>query len=88
MLIDKELSEKLRHLAFLGALLVVVQHSFAEATFVQAFLTRTLTRMAVPLFFVMSGFLLYKDYAMTFKWWKTKLVSRVLTLGIPYFAWA
>lgn len=87
MLIDKELSEKLRHLAFLGALLVVVQHSFAEATFLQAFVTRSLTRMAVPLFFVMSGFLLYKDYVMTFKWWKNKLLSRVLTLGIPYFVW-
>jgi hypothetical protein len=24
---------------------------------------------------------------MTFKWWKNKLLSRVLTLGIPYFVW-
>lgn len=85
MIIDKVLSSKLRNIAFICALLVVVQHSYAEGTFLQIFTTRTLTRLAVPFFFIMSGFLLYKDYSPTFGWWVAKIKSRVMTLVIPFF---
>lgn len=44
-----------------------------------------LTKVAVPLFFVISGALFYRDYewSMTFKKWK----NRFFSLCIPYLVW-
>ena len=58
------------------------------ASFVQEFLSEGCARIAVPYFFTVSGFFLYRDYEFTLAWFKRKLASRLWSLGIPYVLWA
>lgn len=49
------------------------------------FVQSVITRVAVPLFFILSGALFYRNY--TPKSYVRKLKSRVRTLLVPYFCW-
>lgn len=88
MTIERDASEKLKVMSFVGSVLVVAQHSYAQATFVQSLVTQSFTRLAVPFFFIVSGLLLYRDYECSARWAKAKVLSRCRTLLVPYFAWA
>ena len=46
-----------------------------------------LARSAVPLFFLISGFLLFFNFDGSFKSYQLKIKSRIKTLLIPYFFW-
>ena len=113
MEISKEGSERIRAISFVCALMVVGIHcssiprgwwSGASDTPVwivalQTLGTNTIARLAVPWFFVISGFFLVKDldissasgfsgcFCGVFAWWKRSLLRRVFTLGIPYLLW-
>ncbi len=89
------LSKKLRWLSILMTILVVVIHAFNFA-----FLTNRYSpainhfffapsidigRTAVPLFFLISGILFFKDgAAFTLVWYKSQVMKRVRTVLIPF----
>ena len=56
--------------------------------FIQAFLSNGLCRTAVPLFFILSGFLYYKSFDGTWEQYKRKNFSRIRSLVIPYIFWS
>ena len=97
-MISRATSEKLRALAFLLALLVVPIHCGslkgveALPTWIralQAFGSDTISRLAVPFFFVVSGFFLMKgiESGKVLEWWKHVCGKRMMTLVIPYLMW-
>lgn len=51
------------------------------------FVSYVIASIAVPLFFFISGFLLFKQKEFNAVIYKKKLLSRVKTLLIPYFLW-
>ena len=61
------------------SLISVVNHK------VSYFLSRSITRFAVPMFFIMSGISFFKDYNK--KKYLSKIKSRIFTLIIPYLIW-
>ena len=93
--INKTLSEKVRAVSLICAVLVVLLHAYDQqltvennpmAWYVGKFLSGGLASIAVPFFFIVSGFLLTKqhDVGMTYG----ELVKRRLcSLGIPYVIW-
>ena len=96
--ISERTSRKIARLGVVCAMLVVFIHSYLAhapdepfnpvASFVQEMLSQGIARVAVPFFFVVSGFFLYRDYEFTFAWYKRKLASRFWSLGVPYIIWA
>ena len=113
MRIEKQDSEKIRAIGFLCALMVVAIHCTSipkdwwDGTLdmpkwiiaLQALGSDTVARLAVPWFFVISGFFLVKNLDIPectefaervreiFLWWKKSIVKRLLTLGVPYLLW-
>lgn len=89
-------SRKVARLSFVAAAMVVLLHAwilpkdgFPPAfVFVETFLCQGVTRVAVPFFFVVSGYLLFRDFRPGLGWWGAKLRRRVRSLLIPYLAWA
>ena len=49
------------------------------------FFTVSITRFAVPMFFILSGIAFYRDYSNSK--YLSKLKSRIFTLLIPYLVW-
>ena len=91
-------SRKIARIGVVCAMLVVFIHSYLAhapdepfspfASFVQEFISQGIARIAVPFFFAISGFFLYRDYEFTFAWFRKKLISRFWSLGVPYVLWA
>ncbi|WP_455972753.1 acyltransferase family protein [Bacteroides congonensis] len=75
-------------LRFPMAVLVVAAHSDIKGNMFSQSISHVLAHVAVPIFFMISGFLFFKGIE-TWKWdkWKHKIVSRVNTLLIPYVIW-
>ena len=57
------------------------------AKFIQNLVSQGIARLAVPLFFLMSGFLFFQAYDGTLSAYRTKLLRRIRTLFIPYLIW-
>lgn len=53
--------------------------------FIQSIISLGLTHMAVPIFFLISGFLLFQNYSLSA--YKGKISKRFYTLLIPYLFW-
>lgn len=84
-------SRKLRIISFLAILMIVVLHSnlggVAQESerLIQGFITSEITRIAVPLFFMISGLLFFFNYKSGFKdFYISKIKKRIKTLVIPY----
>ncbi len=86
---------------FFCMLLVVVLHASAPKLnmagfvhngtilkFIQALFGEGITRIAVPAFFMMSGFLFFASFDGTWFNWKAKLMSRTKGLLVPYLIWS
>jgi len=56
-------------------------------TYFQLFFTEGICRAAVPLFFVTSGYLYYRNFQATAKWHCDKIFKRLKTNGIPFLFW-
>lgn len=90
MSISGYISEKIRILSFLLTILIVILHAnMAMLTtgcvaFLQEMMTTEVTRIAVPLFFLVSGFLFFVNYAGTWEDYRRKLLSRTRSLLVPY----
>lgn len=57
-------------------------------TFIQYFLCNGLTRFAVPMFFMISGYLFYLTFKMTGSGYLYKIKSRFVSLAVPYILWS
>lgn len=89
------LSEKIRIVSFFSMILVVLLHaqlisiSSGFVLKVQQFVTGELTRVAVPLFFVISGFLFFQNLSSPISmFFKNKIKKRVITVLVPYLFWS
>ena len=67
-----------------------VDRSFGRSqawTAIRFLLSHTITHCAVPLFFIISGFMMFRNYEKGFVWWKCLVAKKVFTLIVPYFLW-
>lgn len=87
---------KISRLSLVLAVLVVFLHSrvaqdsFSSSFFycLQEFVCQGIVRVAVPFFFIISGFLLYRDFVLERGWYFRKLKRRFRGLVVPYFIWS
>ena len=89
--------KKKEFISFLLSILVFFIHSYFAQDIVSGnfisvvnhkvsyFFSCSITRFAVPMFFIMSGISFFKDY--NNKKYLTKLKTRLFTLVIPYLIW-
>ena len=92
----------IRQLRFPMIVLVTFAHSYGKVTegfslmasewntyeFLKLLVSQTLVKVAVPVFFIMSGYLFFanvKEWSL--KVYKTKILRRMKTLLIPYLIW-
>lgn len=57
-------------------------------TFIQIFIGDGISRVAVPLFLILSGYLFYKNFDGSLSSYKYKLKRRCISLVIPYLFWS
>jgi surface polysaccharide O-acyltransferase-like enzyme len=96
---DKFLSYKIRAISFWAILLVVFLHAYNLDTkqqgviltlpksynwFVQNLISNGLTRIAVPLFFIISGYLFFIKFDQKSPNFSVKIRKRVKSLFVPY----
>jgi surface polysaccharide O-acyltransferase-like enzyme len=94
------LSEKIKFISFITMIMVLFVHSFNStlypvelihtnhyATDIQNFISFHVCRIAVPFFYILSGFLFFLNFELTFTDYINKLKSRCNSLVIPYFLW-
>ena len=90
MRINNYLSEKIKILSFLLTVLIVILHAnmaylcTGGVSFLQEVMTAEVTRIAVPLFYLISGFLFFINYQNSWSDYKRKLSARTRSLLIPY----
>lgn len=104
---NKETSEEIRAVGFLCAMLVVPIHCVTATTqwiagnvvaprwvaALQMIGSDTVSRLAVPWFFVISGFFLVLKLPRIALcreigvWWRDSILKRLVTLGVPYVLW-
>lgn len=100
MKLSDETSGNLRALSFLCALLVVPIHCWSEATWfagteivstfevaVKLLFSCSFSRIAVPFFFVMTGFFLALNFKPTIAWYMQMLKKRTFTIYLPFVIW-
>lgn len=100
---DKDLSDKIKVISFLSIVLVVFLHAFnlhafpgskeiiynkTIVWFIQDVVSFGFTRIAVPVFFIFSGFLFYLNSSPELNIFYTKIKKRFHTLFIPYLFWS
>lgn len=90
------LSKKISRVSFICAVLIIVLHSQGApvkiltpvSRYCQELLCQGLARTAVPMFFVIFAFLLFRDFEFSWSWYKAKVCRRISSLLIPYLLWA
>lgn len=97
---DPAVSAKLRALAMVGMLMVVVGHSPSYRdpqapsdrsfgyTVGEFLLTDALPRIVVMMFFTISGYLLFWGHDGSAATWRRKLGARTRSLAVPYLVWS
>lgn len=98
---DASLSNKIKNVSLLLMVMVVFLHSYNLDTkglgltdfknynwFIQHFISFGITRIAVPLFFIISGFLFVYDGKVSFAELLIKVKKRVQTIFIPFITWS
>lgn len=101
----KDTSNKITFLSFICIIMVVfihssnlpytyngseVSHHWAFAHFIEIFLSGGIARIAVPFFFVISGYLFFINIRDTeiSVWFPIKLKSRSVSVMVPYLLWS
>ena len=100
---DKYLSVKLKVISFFLIVLVIFLHSYnlvlekstgnivlhaGYSSYVQYFFTQGIARVAVPLFFAISGYLFFLNITGKPDEFLAKMKKRLKTLLIPYLFWS
>lgn len=84
------LSNKIRILSFLSMILIVMLHanvmeiSIGKSKYIQETMTEEITRIAVPLFFLISGYLFFIHCDGSKVFFKKKIERRLGSLVVPY----
>lgn len=71
----------------IGGKILVSKGQFPLHDMLNQLVSQELARIAVPLFFFMSGFLFFRQSEFSLSAYKTKLKKRIRTLLIPYVFW-
>lgn len=104
-MVNTFLSQKLKNLSFIAIIMVVYLHAFNLTTkipgysiqvsnmdmntFVQTFISQGITRIAVPLFFLISGYLFFFNIDKpTKEIFLSKFKTRFHSLLIPFMFWS
>lgn len=89
------LSDKIRFMSFLMMVMIVILHAnlmrytTGISHDIQVLITEGITRVAVPAFFFISGFLLmYKFKGNPKSFFISKIISRIKSLFIPFVIWS
>lgn len=61
--------------------------TYRISIFIMDLISQGIARTAVPLFFLLSGYLFFLDWKWSFDGYKKKLSSRISTLLIPFLFW-
>lgn len=93
MVEERYFRNKVNHISFICAVLVVLLHSFSFnggkadifAYTIEFFLSRNIAQASVPTFFALSAFLFYRNFS--YSRLLGKLKSRFRSLVIPYILW-
>ena len=91
--VSQEVSSKIANMSLLGALLVISIHcGYSESEsgicwLVHQMFSGGYSRIAVPFFFLVSGYFL-ATHINECGWWKKETLKRVRSLLIPFFTWA
>ena len=100
---NKYLSEKFRIISLISMIMVVFLHSYNMTVkfnsgniifnngynfFVQNFFSHGITRIAVPIFFCISGYLFYLNFCGRIDQFVLKYRKRAKTLLLPYLLWS
>ncbi len=96
-------SLKIKLLSLLAMLMVVYVHAYtfeehsylgvlysekSYNSFIQDFISQGVTRVAVPIFFIISGFLFFVNYSFNSATILSKYKKRVRSLLLPYLLWS
>ena len=97
---DTFLSKKIKILSFVTMIMVLYIHSFNFTLYplnilpnssysfqIQNFFSFYICRIAVPFFFILSGYLFLKDINLNAQIYVEKLKNRINSLLIPYIVW-
>jgi len=101
--ISDKLSKKIHSINIVLAILVIMIHCYNipltnvnedtniilynSIKFIQNFISQGISRVAVPLFFIISGFLFFRNFSNEKIVYKNKLKKKIKTLIIPYLIW-
>lgn len=100
---NKYLSDKLRIISLISMIMVVFLHSYNVTVkfssgnmnfnsgfniFIQDFFSEGITRIAVPLFFCISGYLFFLKFRGTINEFALKYKKRAKSLLLPYLLWS
>lgn len=100
---NKYLSVKLRIISLISMIMVVLLHSHNTSTkfnsgnmnfnegynvFIQNFFSQGITRIAVPIFFCISGYLFFLKFKGTISEYILKYQKRAKSLLLPYLFWS
>ena len=92
---DKYISNKIKNISLFMTFFVVILHSnnleksnvVNLNSVVQNFIGQGIVRVAVPIFFLISGYLFFYNFVPSMEKWKYKFKSRFHSLFIPYVIW-
>lgn len=90
---NRHISFSFNTLRFPLAILVVFIHSVGDRNapyhLFREFFSHNICKFAVPVFFIISGYLFFQKFEarFSFKIYKAKLYSRIYTLLLPYIFW-
>lgn len=93
---DEYLSKKIKVISFISIVMVIYihalnltgKHSKNINEFIQNFISDGIGRVAVPLFFMISGYLFFINFKPTTEGFITKFKKRFYTLIIPFLFWS
>ena len=72
---------------FLGATTIITE-GLNYDTFIEYFICNGFTRFAVPIFFMISGYLFYLTFKLSIESYLYKIKSRFMSLAVPYILWS
>ncbi len=90
--ISAENSQKIKNMSIICAMLVVTIHvdwpkdNICLTWFINELIENGIARVAVPFFFVVSGFFLSSHFDDE-RWWQNETKKRIQSLVIPFFTW-